>query len=66
MTTKIYIGFGFRWDLSLVDQMPQQMKICFVGFYNTFNEIAKEGRERKGHDVLGYIQNVVCIKSTIF
>nr|ACC54559.1 putative abietadiene synthase [Pinus densiflora] len=47
-----------RWDLSLVDQMPQDMKICFKGFYNTFNEIAEEGRKRQGRDVLGYIRKV--------
>nr|Q50EK2.1 RecName: Full=Bifunctional levopimaradiene synthase, chloroplastic; Short=PtLAS; AltName: Full=Diterpene synthase; AltName: Full=PtTPS-LAS; Includes: RecName: Full=Levopimaradiene synthase; AltName: Full=Neoabietadiene synthase; Includes: RecName: Full=Copalyl diphosphate synthase; Flags: Precursor [Pinus taeda]AAX07435.1 diterpene synthase [Pinus taeda] len=47
-----------RWDLSLVDQMPQDMKICFKGFYNTFNEIAEEGRKRQGRDVLSYIQKV--------
>nr|3S9V_A Chain A, Abietadiene synthase, chloroplastic [Abies grandis]3S9V_B Chain B, Abietadiene synthase, chloroplastic [Abies grandis]3S9V_C Chain C, Abietadiene synthase, chloroplastic [Abies grandis]3S9V_D Chain D, Abietadiene synthase, chloroplastic [Abies grandis] len=55
---KLFTESVKRWDLSLVDQMPQQMKICFVGFYNTFNDIAKEGRERQGRDVLGYIQNV--------
>jgi hypothetical protein len=42
------------------------MKICFMGFYNTFNEIAEEGRKRQGGDVLGYIRNVVCIKFVIF
>jgi hypothetical protein len=66
MTAKLYIGFVFRWDLSLVDRMPQDMKICFMGFYNTFNEIAEEGRKRQGRDVLGYIRNVVCIKFVIF
>lgn len=47
-----------RWDLSLVDRMPQEIKICFMGLYNMVNEIAEEGRKMQGRDVLGYIRNV--------
>ena len=58
--------FDFRWDLSLVDQMPGEMKICFMALYNMVNEIAEDGRKRHGCDVLRYIRNVVCIKFIIF
>ena len=58
--------FDFRWDLSLVDQMQGEMKICFLALYNTVNEIAEDGRKRQGRDVLRYIRNVVCIKFIIF
>jgi hypothetical protein len=54
----------FRWDLFLLDRMPEHIKICFLGLYNLVNEIAEEGRKRQGHDVLGYIRNLVCIKLT--
>jgi len=55
----------FRWDLSLLEQMPDHMKICFLGLYNTVNEIAEEGRKTQGHDVLGYIRNLVCFKESL-
>jgi len=51
----------FRWDLSMLDLMPEHIKICFLGLYNTVNGIAEEGRKRQGHDVLGYIRNLVWI-----
>jgi hypothetical protein len=44
--------------------MPEHIKICFLGLYNLVNEIAEEGRKKQGHDVLGYIRNLVCIKLT--
>nr|AOG18228.1 copalyl pyrophosphate synthase-like protein [Taiwania cryptomerioides] len=48
-----------RWDLSLVDVMSQEMKICFLCLYDTINEIAGEGSKRQGHDVLPYIRNLM-------
>nr|AFE61356.1 copalyl diphosphate synthase [Taiwania cryptomerioides] len=47
-----------RWDLSLVNRMPEEMKICFTGLYETVNEIAEEGRKRQGRDVLPYLRNL--------
>nr|M4HYP3.1 RecName: Full=Monofunctional isopimaradiene synthase, chloroplastic; Short=PcmIso1; Flags: Precursor [Pinus contorta]AFU73866.1 monofunctional isopimaradiene synthase [Pinus contorta] len=47
-----------RWDLFLLDRMPEHIKICFLGLYNLVNEIAEEGRKRQGRDVLGYIRNL--------
>nr|XP_043631057.1 R-linalool synthase QH1, chloroplastic-like [Erigeron canadensis] len=29
-----------RWDINAIDELPDYMKICFHGFYNTINEIA--------------------------
>ncbi|GLJ48438.1 hypothetical protein SUGI_1022410 [Cryptomeria japonica] len=48
-----------RWDLSLVDVMPQEMKICFLSMYNTINEITQEGSKRQGHDVFPHIRNLM-------
>ncbi|KAI3780284.1 hypothetical protein L2E82_10259 [Cichorium intybus] len=28
-----------RWDINLVGKLPHYMKICFIGFYNSINEI---------------------------
>nr|WJJ50359.1 diterpene synthase 5 [Cephalotaxus harringtonia] len=47
-----------RWDMSLVDRMPEEMKICFMGLYETVNEIAEEGKRRQGRDVLPYLRNL--------
>ncbi|GLJ48427.1 hypothetical protein SUGI_1022160 [Cryptomeria japonica] len=47
-----------RWDLSLVDGMSEEMKICFKGLYETVNEIAEEGRKRQGRNVLPYLRNL--------
>jgi hypothetical protein len=44
--------------------MPEHLKICFLDLYNLVNEIAEEGRTKQGHDMLGYIRNLVCIKLT--
>nr|AOG18229.1 copalyl pyrophosphate synthase-like protein [Taiwania cryptomerioides] len=51
-----------RWDLSLVDVMPQEMKTCFLSLYKTINEIALQGSKRQGHDVLPYIRNLMEIQ----
>ncbi|KAL8245272.1 hypothetical protein R6Q59_011530 [Mikania micrantha] len=29
-----------RWDINAIDELPDYMKICFLGLYNTINEIA--------------------------
>ncbi|KAK1429354.1 hypothetical protein QVD17_11562 [Tagetes erecta] len=28
-----------RWDINAIEELPDYMKICFLGFYNTINEI---------------------------
>ncbi|KAH9317871.1 hypothetical protein KI387_019640, partial [Taxus chinensis] len=48
-----------RWDISLVNNMPEEMKICFMSLYDTFNEIAEEGCKRQGRDLLPYIRNLL-------
>ncbi|KAI3687945.1 hypothetical protein L1987_81650 [Smallanthus sonchifolius] len=29
-----------RWDINAMEELPDYMKICFLGFYNTINEIS--------------------------
>ncbi|GKB80302.1 R-linalool synthase QH1, chloroplastic-like protein [Tanacetum coccineum] len=29
-----------RWEIKMIEELPDYMKICFLGFYNTINEIA--------------------------
>ncbi|KAI3822629.1 hypothetical protein L1987_10224 [Smallanthus sonchifolius] len=29
-----------RWDINAIEELPDYMKICFLGLYNTINEIA--------------------------
>ncbi|GLJ48425.1 hypothetical protein SUGI_1022120 [Cryptomeria japonica] len=47
-----------RWDLSLVNSMAEEMKICFKALYDTLNQIAEQGRIRQGRDVLPYLRNL--------
>ncbi|XP_076938304.1 R-linalool synthase QH1, chloroplastic-like [Bidens hawaiensis] len=28
-----------RWDINSIDELPEYMKICFIGFYNSINDI---------------------------
>eukprot|EP00253_Pinus_taeda_P034637 PITA_34637 len=55
---KLFTKVVERWDLFLLDRMPEHINICFLGLYNLVNEIAEEGHKRQGHDVLGYIRNL--------
>ncbi|KAK1420833.1 hypothetical protein QVD17_22723 [Tagetes erecta] len=29
-----------RWDINSIEELPEYMKLCFIGFYNSINEIA--------------------------
>ncbi|KAI7736799.1 hypothetical protein M8C21_011234, partial [Ambrosia artemisiifolia] len=29
-----------RWDINAIEELPDYMKICFIGLYNTINEMA--------------------------
>ncbi|XP_021904100.1 LOW QUALITY PROTEIN: terpene synthase 10-like [Carica papaya] len=36
---KLFTQIVNRWDINAIGQLPDYMKICFVGLYNTINEI---------------------------
>ncbi|XP_057823165.1 bifunctional levopimaradiene synthase, chloroplastic isoform X2 [Cryptomeria japonica] len=55
---KLFTEAVKRWDLSLLDHFTTDMKICYVGLYNTVNELGQEALKAQGRDVLPYLRSV--------
>eukprot|EP01018_Ginkgo_biloba_P014922 Gb_20080 [translate_table: standard] len=47
-----------RWDFSLVDSLPDYMKICFKIWYKTANELPEEAQKEQGRDLLGFFEQL--------
>ncbi|KAI3515699.1 hypothetical protein L1887_14602 [Cichorium endivia] len=45
-----------RWDINLVEKLPHYMKICFIGFYNSINEITYTTLAKTGFLVLPHLK----------
>lgn len=45
-----------RWDVNEIKELPDYMKICFLGFYNTINEMAYDIVTDTGFFVLPYLK----------
>ncbi|KAM0051867.1 putative R-linalool synthase [Helianthus debilis subsp. tardiflorus] len=45
-----------RWDVNAIERLPDYMKICFLGFYNTINEIAYNTLRDTGVVILPYLK----------
>uniref|UniRef100_A0A6N2MJV6 Terpene synthase N-terminal domain-containing protein n=1 Tax=Salix viminalis TaxID=40686 RepID=A0A6N2MJV6_SALVM len=43
------------WDVSVIDDLPDYMKLCFLALYNTINEIAYDNLKEKGENILPYL-----------
>jgi hypothetical protein len=50
----------FRWDLSLIDDLPDNIKIPFQFFFNTANELAVEVVKLQGRDMTALLKDTVC------
>ncbi|GMP98001.1 hypothetical protein CsSME_00046046 [Camellia sinensis var. sinensis] len=46
-----------RWDVNAVEQLPDYMKICFLGLFNTINEMAYVTLKEHGVHILRYLKN---------
>nr|GEV18836.1 R-linalool synthase QH1, chloroplastic-like [Tanacetum cinerariifolium] len=44
-----------RWDINALDELPDYMKICFLGFYNTIHEMAYNTLTNTGFNNLPYV-----------
>ncbi|KAH9306412.1 hypothetical protein KI387_010816 [Taxus chinensis] len=55
---KLFTEAVKRRDLSLLHSLPPHMKICYLGLYNTVNELGRQGMEAQGRDVLPYLRSV--------
>ena len=57
----LFIYTFFRWDLSLIDNLPDYMKIALEIFFKTCNELIVEVLKEQGRDMTAYIRkNAVC------
>ncbi|KAI3687971.1 hypothetical protein L1987_81676 [Smallanthus sonchifolius] len=45
-----------RWDINAMEELPDYMKICFLGFYNTINEISFNTLRNTGILILPYLK----------
>ncbi|XP_057872518.2 bifunctional levopimaradiene synthase, chloroplastic-like [Cryptomeria japonica] len=46
-----------RWDPLVIDQLPEDMKIVFMGLYNTLTDISERAQEVQGRvDALPYLR----------
>ncbi|CAI9289618.1 unnamed protein product [Lactuca saligna] len=45
-----------RWDLNAIGELPDYMKICFLGFYNSINEIAYNTLTNTGFLILKHLK----------
>ncbi|KAK8613384.1 hypothetical protein V6N13_101146 [Hibiscus sabdariffa] len=43
------------WDVNMVNDLPDYMKLCFLALYNTVNEIAYDILKEQGEVVLPYL-----------
>ena len=50
-----------RWDLSLVDRLPDYIKITFEFFLKTSNELIAEVAKTQERDMSAYIRKTVCV-----
>ncbi|KAJ9554941.1 hypothetical protein OSB04_009555 [Centaurea solstitialis] len=46
-----------RWNINEIEELPDYMKICFLGFHNTINEIAYDNLTNTGLHILPYLKN---------
>ncbi|THG03643.1 hypothetical protein TEA_006351 [Camellia sinensis var. sinensis] len=46
-----------RWDVNAAEQLPEYMKICFLGLFNTINEMAYATLKEHGVHILPYLKN---------
>ncbi|GLJ33855.1 hypothetical protein SUGI_0680490 [Cryptomeria japonica] len=47
-----------RWDPNILHYMPEHIKICFLGLYNTINELVEKVRKVQGHDLSEYFKKM--------
>ena len=50
-----------RWHPSATKSLPEYMKLVYMVFYETVNELAREAEKSQGRDTLNYARQAVCI-----
>ena len=49
----------YRWNIYAIEELPDYMKICFLGFYNSVNDMAYTTLTDSGFFILPYLQKAV-------
>ncbi|KAI3846400.1 hypothetical protein MKW92_019530 [Papaver armeniacum] len=52
---KLFTKAVERWDINMVEELPDYMKICFLALYNTTNEMAYENMKVHGRNTIPYL-----------
>eukprot|EP01018_Ginkgo_biloba_P025692 Gb_11596 [translate_table: standard] len=52
------LSICFRWDLSMMECLPEYMRICFKELYQTVNELECQAQKTQGREMLNYIRRV--------
>eukprot|EP01018_Ginkgo_biloba_P025771 Gb_19685 [translate_table: standard] len=48
-----------QWDLSLMDRLPEYMRICFKVLYEVVNELATEAKNTRGHEYVPTMEEYI-------
>lgn len=48
-----------RWDVNMMQDLPDYMKIAFLALCNTTNELAYDILKEKGLDIIPYMRKAV-------
>ncbi|KAJ0480803.1 putative R-linalool synthase [Helianthus annuus] len=53
---ELFTDVIIRWDINAIDELPEYMKICFLGLYNTTNNVAYDILINSRIHVLPYLK----------
>ncbi|WCJ31656.1 Myrcene synthase chloroplastic [Euphorbia peplus] len=45
-----------RWDIDVIEQLPEYMKICYLALHNSINEIGYDVLKERGFHVIPYLK----------
>ncbi|XP_027155596.1 terpene synthase 10-like [Coffea eugenioides] len=47
-----------RWDVKAIDQLPDYMRVGYLGFFNSINEMAYDALKEQGVHIVEYLRKV--------
>ncbi|KAG8370949.1 hypothetical protein BUALT_Bualt13G0036400 [Buddleja alternifolia] len=53
---QLFVDALQRWDIELIDQLPEYMQICYLAVYNFINEVAYDVLKEKGCIIIPYLR----------
>ncbi|CAH8316978.1 unnamed protein product [Eruca vesicaria subsp. sativa] len=55
---EIFTNVVERWDVNLVERLPEYMKMCFLLLYNEINQIGYDVLRDKGRNIIPHLKQV--------